>query len=316
MNTYLIASETIYFMNEKLKELKNGMDNTITFNLQENSMDEVLEEASYFSMFNDDKCLIVKNANFFSTSKDTNKNKEDSEKLLKYLEHENPHTRIIFLLNGKVDNKKKIVNLLKQNNHLFIYASISKTEIKNELKKIVTKNKYQIDDNTLWYIINNSNGSFDLAINELKKIMLYYSKPGIINYDDVTHLVAKTISENNFKLVDSIISKDLSNSLLYLNEAKIFKVEPSVIIALLYREFRLMLQTIIYQEEKYSYSNILKELKLADWQMQKVENNLRMYRKKEIEEEIVKLGKLDYGYKSGKINKDTILINYILDLCL
>lgn len=316
MNTYLIASETIYFMNKKLKELKNGMDNTITFNLQENSMDEVLEEASYFSMFNDDKCLIVKNANFFSTSKDTNKNKEDSEKLLKYLEHENPHTRIIFLLNGKVDNKKKIVNLLKQNNHLFIYASISKTEIKNELKKIVTENKYQIDDNTLWYIINNSNGSFDLAINELKKIMLYYSKPGIITYDDVTHLVAKTISENNFKLVDSIISKDLSNSLLYLNEAKIFKVEPSVIIALLYREFRLMLQTIIYQEEKYSYSNILKELKLADWQMQKVENNLRMYRKKEIEEEIVKLGKLDYGYKSGKINKDTILINYILDLCL
>ncbi len=316
MNTYLIASETIYFMNEKLKELKNGMDNTITFNLQENSMDEVLEEASYFSMFNDDKCLIVKNANLFSTSKDTNKNKEDSEKLLKYLEHENPHTRIIFLLNGKVDNKKKIVNLLKQNNHLFIYASISKTEIKNELKKIVTENKYQIDDNTLWYIINNSNGSFDLAINELKKIMLYYSKPGIINYEDVTHLVAKTISENNFKLVDSIISQDLSNSLLYLNEAKIFKVEPSVIIALLYREFRLMLQTIIYQEEKYSYSNILKELKLADWQMQKVENNLRMYRKKEIEEEIVKLGKLDYGYKSGKINKDTILINYILDLCL
>ncbi len=316
MNTYLIASETIYYMNLKLKELKNGITNVITFNLQENTMDEVLEEASYLSMFNDDKCLVVKNASLFGTSKETNKNKEDSEKLLKYLEHENKNTKLIFLLNGKVDNKKKIVNLLKQNNHLFIYPSISKTEMKNELLKIVKENKYTIEDNTLWYIVNNSNGSFDLAINELNKIMLYYSKPTLINYVDVTHLMAKTISENNFKLVDSIIAKDLSNALMYLNESKIFKVEPSVIISLLYREFKLMLQTILYEEEKYSYSDILGELKLADWQMQKIKNNLRMYKKWEIEEEIVKLGQIDYDYKSGNREKDTLLISYIIDLCM
>ena len=77
-----------------------------------------------------------------------------------------------------------------------------------------------------------------------------------------------------------------------------------------------MLQTILYEEEKYSYSDILRELKLADWQMQKIRNNLRMYKKWEIEEEIVKLGKIDYDYKSGNREKDTILISYIIDLCM
>ena len=188
--------------------------------------------------------------------------------------------------------------------------------MKNELLKIVKENKYTIEEHTLWYIVNNANGSFDLAINELNKIMLYYSKPTLITYDDVTHLVAKTISENNFKLVDSIIAKDLSNALMYLNESKIFKVDPSLIISLLYREFKLMLQTILYEEEKYSYSDILGELKLADWQMQKIKNNLRMYKKWEIEEEIVKLGQIDYDYKSGNREKDTLLISYIIDLCM
>lgn len=317
MNTYLIVSETIYFMEEKLKELKSGIDNVITFNLQENTIDEVLEEASYLSMFNDDKCVIVKNAKFVgSTTKDnSNKTKEQAEKVLKYLEKENPHTRLIFLYNGKVDNKKKFVSIMKENNHLFIYPSLTKTDIKNELNKIVGEAKYKIDDKSMWHIINQSNGNFDLAINELKKIMLYYNKPCQIMYDDVIHLTAKTVDENNFKLVDSIIGRDLANALLYLNEAKILKVEPSVILALLYREFRLMLSSLILEKKKTSYNSILQELRLADWQYQKVKNNLRLYNEQEIKEEIVKLSDLDYKYKSGLINRDVILISYIIDLC-
>ncbi len=317
MNTYLIVSETIYFMEEKLKELRSGIDNVVTFNLQENTMDEVLEEASYFSMFNDDKCVIIKNAKFVGTStKDSsNKVKEQAEKLLKYLEKENPHTRLIFLYNGKVDNKKKFVSLMKENNHLFIFPSLTKTDIKNELNKIVGEAKYKIDDKSLWYIINKTNGNFDLAINELKKIMLYYNKPCQIMYDDVLHLTAKTVDENNFKLVDSIIGRDLPNALIYLNEAKILKVEPSVILSLLYREFRLMLSSLILEKKKTSYSSILQELRLADWQYQKVKNNLRIYNEQEIKEEIVKLSDLDYKYKSGLINRDVMLISYIIDIC-
>ncbi len=317
MNTYLIVSETIYFMEEKLKELKSGIANVVTFNLQENTIDEVLEEASYFSMFNDDKCVIVKNAKFVGTStkENSNKAKEQAEKVLKYLEKENPHTRLIFLYNGKVDNKKKFVNIMKENNHLFIYPSLTKTDIKNELNKIAGEAKYKIDDKSLWHIINKSNGNFDLAINELKKIMLYYNNPCQIMYDDVIHLTAKTVDENNFKLVDSIIGRDLPNALIYLNEAKVLKVEPSVILSLLYREFRLMLSSLILEKKKTNYNSILQELRLADWQYQKVKNNLRLYNEKEIKEEIVKLSDLDYKYKSGLINRDVILISYIMDLC-
>lgn len=318
MNTYLVVSETIYHIDSALKELKNGIDNVITFNLDENTLDEVLEEASYFSMFDDKKCIIVKNAKFFGTSKtaDTKKSKEDADKLLKYLENENKNTKLVFICNGKADTKKKIYSIIKENNNLKVFPGMTKTEMKNELLKIVTLNKYKIEDKSLWYIINNSLGNFDLAYQEIKKIMTYYGESVEIKYEDVIALTSKTIEENNFKLVDSIITKDLDNALKNLDDAKILKVEPSVIISLLGREFRFMLSTILYEKNKYTYSDILKELHLAEWQYQKVINNLRIYNEKEIKEEIIKLSDLDYKLKSGLINKDIVLITYILDLCL
>ena len=132
----------------------------------------------------------------------------------------------------------------------------------------------------------------------------------------LNNLKSWKIEENNFKLVDSIISKDLNLSLKYLEEAEILKIEPSIILSLLYREYKLMLNVLIYEEFDTPTNVILKELHLADWQLQKVKNNLRMYKKKEIKNNIVELSKIDYEFKSGLINKNTMLITYIINHCL
>lgn len=317
MNTYLIVSETIYNIEEKLKELKNGIDNIITFNMNENTMDEVLQEASYFSMFDDKKCIVVRNAKLFGSSKnsDSNKSKEDANKLLKYLENENSNSKLIFIYNGKIDTKKKVYNIINDNNNAFVYKKLTKTEMKNELNRIVLNKNYKIDDVSLWYIINNTLGNFDLAINELNKIMIYYSEPTKIKYEDVVALTAKSIEDNNFKFVEAIINRDLDNSLKLLNESKILKIEPNVILSLIYREFKLMLNIMLYEKNKYIKNDILKEMGIAEWQYNKIKNNLNLYNEREIKEEIVKLSILDYKYKSGLINKDVLLVNYIIDLC-
>lgn len=317
MNTYLIVSETNYNIDNKLNELKKDIDNIIVFNMDENSMDEILEEASYFSMFDDKKCIIVKNAKLFGSSKsaDSTKSKTDSEKLIKYLANENRNTRLIFTFSGKVDSKKKIYNILKENGNTFEYKNLTKTDMKNELAYVFNKEGYKIDDSSLWYIINNTLGNFDLAVNEAKKIMIYYSKPVKINYTDVVMLTAKSIEENNFKLIDSIISRNLETSLKCLQESKILKIEPTMILSLIYREFKLMYLIYLYEKNGYDHKEILSNLGIADWQYNKIKNNLRTYNIREVKEEIIKLSELDFKLKSGLINKDVVLSSYIIDLC-
>ena len=316
MNTYLIVSETIYHVNECLKKLTNNIDNIVTFNMDENTIDEILSEASYYSMFDDQKCIIVKNAKIFSSGKssDSKKAKEDSDKLIKYLSNENKNTKLIFICN-KVDSKKKIYTILKENNNIYSYPSMTKTEMKNELNKIVINNKYKIDDNSLWYIINASLGNFDICINELNKIFIYYSNSCYIKYEDVINLVSVSIEDNNFKLVDSIINRDLDNSLKYIKDLKILKVEPNIILSLLYREFKLMLYVSTYEKNRVNYKEILSDLKIQEWQYNKIKSNMRLYSTKEIKEEIINLSKIDYKLKSGLIDKSVVLIDYVIELC-
>ena len=76
-----------------------------------------------------------------------------------------------------------------------------------------------------------------------------------------------------------------------------------------------MLSVLIYEKKKFPASDILKILNIADWQYQKIKNNLRLYNEREIKEEIINLSNLDYKYKSGLVSKDVLLVGYILDLC-
>lgn len=314
MSTYLIVSDSLYTIQNKIKSILEGITNVVTFNMEENTIDDILTEASYFSMFMEKKGIVVKNAKMFGT-KITENDKKDLEKLEKYLNNENKESILIFTYMGTVDTRKKVFNTLKENNRVFLYKTFTKTELKNEIKDIINKEGYTINDDSLWYIVNNSLGNFDLAINEVNKLFLYYNKPCKILHEDVINLVSHTIEDNNFKLVDSIIKRDLQLSLSYLRESEILKVEPSQIISLLYREFKLMLSLAIYDKNKYSINDFSKEFKLMSWQIDKIRANMRLYNMREMKEEIQNLCELDYKYKSGKIPRDVVLIKYIISLC-
>lgn len=314
MSTYLIVSDSLYTIQNKIKSILEGISNVVTFNMEENTIDDILTEASYFSMFMEKKGIVVKNAKMFGT-KITENDKKDLEKLEKYLNNENKESILIFTYMGTVDTRKKVFNALKENNRVLLYKTFTKTELKNEIKDIINKEGYTINDDSLWYIVNNSLGNFDLAINEVNKLFLYYNKPCKILHEDVINLVSHTIEDNNFKLVDSIIKRDLQFSLSYLRESEILKVEPSQIISLLYREFKLMLSLAIYDKNKYSINDFSKEFKLMSWQIDKIRANMRLYNTREMKEEIQNLSELDYKYKSGKIPRDVVLIKYIISLC-
>ena len=120
-NVYLICSNSYRMMEEEIKKIV--LNNKYTsFDLNSVELDEVLEEAAYFSLFDEKKYMVVKNATIFAASK--RKNKEDDnngeeetiskkdEKLLKYLEEPNNNTILMFCLNGKADSKKKICKFI------------------------------------------------------------------------------------------------------------------------------------------------------------------------------------------------------------
>lgn len=316
MNTYLISGTSNYFIEKEIDKIVKD-NSKVTVDLNTCSIDELLNEASFSSLFNDKKYLIIKNCvNFYASKKeDSERLKKENERLYQYLTHENPSTYLIFYLTKNPDSKKKITKIITDAGNNIKLPSLNKTQIKEELKKIVEGHKFDITDDSLWHIVNNSLNNFDIAQKELEKIFLYYESPTMIKLEDVKALVSKNIKDNNFELIDAIINRNLKKSLEQLSVIKVFKTDPTIIFLSLASEFRKALDVLIMQQNKYSYGEILSELGIMDFQYQKYQNIHRLYTKKELQDTLLNLSKLDVILKSQNYDKELLLYKYILENC-
>lgn len=312
MKVNLISGESYLLINEKINEIVGDSKNVTVFDLSENTLEDVFVESGYVSMFQEDKYIIVKNANFFGTDK---LNDSDTEALLNYLEHPNEQSILIFICNTKLDLRKKITKLIKDKYNLVAIPNLKYYEIENRVMDVFKKNNFKIDNDTVKYIVQNGLNNYDLIMGEVEKIMLFYIDPGYISYDDVTHLVSKSINTNNFLFVDALVDGDLEKSLELLNDLKIMKVEPTILLSLIARDFRIMLQIkTLLEQEKREYE-IMNELGLQDWQLEKYLKKIFPYKIKELESILIKLSNIDLDIKTGKIDKYMALELFIMDIC-
>lgn len=312
MKINLISGESFLLINEKISEIVGTSNNITTFDVQENTLEDVLIEAGYVSMFQETKYIIVKNANFFGSDKIK---ESDIEVLLNYFEHPSEQAILIFVCSTKLDLRKKITKFIKDKYNLINIPNLKYYEIENRVGETFKKNGFKIDNETIKYIVQNGLNNYDLVMSEVEKIMLFYSEPCFIKYDDVAKIISKSINTNNFLFVDAVVEGNLEKSLSLLNDLKIMKVEPTVILALLARDFRIMLQIKTLLEQGKREHEIISELNLQDWQLNKYLDKIFPFKIKELESILIKLADIDLSIKTGKIEKYMALELFILDIC-
>lgn len=307
---YLISEDSYRLIDKKVKEIV-GNNETINFNMRINNLKEVIEEASYLGLGIDKKWILVSNANIFGSEKVSD---EDTELLLNYLEKPNENSNIIFTTQEGIDLRKKITKEIKNKGTLINIVKPDKRGINSLLTNYLRSYNYDIDYNTVNYIIDNSYDNLDIMFNELDKIIIFYGHPCKVKYDDIINIVGKETTNNNFLFISSVIEKNLFKSINILDNLKVYKVEPLSLVLLLAREYRLMYYVKIMYN-KYSLREIMSKLQLQEWQVSKLYNNSRSYTEEELENYLVNLCKIDINVKKGLIDKDTCLYPFIMEVC-
>lgn len=318
-NIYLISANSYRLMEEEIKKIVKN-NTYASFDLNAVLLDDVLEEASYFSLFDEMKYMVVKNAMIFGSSRKKSELEEDTvskkdEKLLKYLEEPNPQTILIFTINGKIDSKKKICKIIKDRYKFIQLDDLKPKEIYNKMDREFKNDGYKCDYNTCSFIINNCQNNYDLVMNEVSKIKLYYGKGCTIKMDDVANIVSHSIEDSNFKFIDTVMSKNIKESFKIYDDLMIQKIEPIMLMSMLAKEIRntLLVKRMINSHNKKDMMQIL-GLKY-DFQVDKLINNSYSFKEKQLEKYLVLLCDLDYKIKRGKISNKLALEMFILNIC-
>ncbi len=312
MKIYLLSGESYLLINEKIDEIIKDSKNITIFDLTVNELEDAILEAGYFSMFAEKKYIIVKNANFFGTDKGKEK---DTELLLNYLKEPNENSVLIFICNSKLDMRKKVTKAIKEQYEIISIPNLKYYEIENKVMSLVKQRGFNMNNEVAKYIVASSLNNYDIAISEFNKLLLYYKEPCNITMEDAKNIISRPINSNNFLFVDAVVDNDIEKSLELLSDLKVLKVEPTILVSLLARDFRIMLQIKqLLEQNKREYA-IMNELGLLDWQFEKYLKKIFPYKEKELESILIKLTKLDLNIKSGKIDKNMALELFILDIC-
>ncbi len=302
MKSYLIVSESFNLIQEEINKIVE--DNTlINFDLNNMSINDLIYEATSITLDNQPKYILIKNSNIFSSKY------EDVDKLINLL---NNTTSIIIFTSNSIDLRLKLTKYFKENKTI-INLKVDYKNIYNLVNEYVKNNKYTIDYDTTKYLVSLYGLNLDIIIQELKKMFLYFNTSKNIIYKNALEIISTPLNNNIYKFLDAVLEKDLSKSLSLLEDLIVYKIDESMIIILLAREYRMILNILILQLKEESKSNIMKTLKLLDWQLDKLYNKSILYSINDIKNYLHELSIIDFKIKSGQIDKNIAIKTYLIN---
>lgn len=312
---YLLYGLEDYLIQEEIKKIieKDKIEeiNINKYNLENNMIDNVLEDATTISLFQDKKVIIVENAYIFSGTTNKKLPEQNTDLLLDYLNHPNPNTVLIFtLIKDKIDTRKKITTLMKKNGTIKEFNTVS--NINNWITKELEP--YQMDKKEIEYFINRVGNNLSILKEEIDKLKLYKDNEKVITQKDIEQLTHKNIDTDIFKLIDSILSTRKKEALESLEEMMKYGEEPIAIIIMLANQFRIMYQSKQLLKKGYSEREIANLLEIHEFRVKKALEKGRKYSSDEILKKLEDLADLDYQIKSGQLDKNIGLELFILNM--
>ena len=299
-NLYFIETDTKELLDIKvgeiLKENKLTNDNLVTYDMEETNIANAIMDLDTYSLFNERKVVLCKNAIFLSTSK--SEIEHDLDSLEKYLNNPNPDN-ILILSVSKSDGKKNIVKLVKEK------CQVIETTI-DAFKYIKDYTKgYQITDEVIRYLILNTLEDIPHITNELDKLMALKDEEKEITKKDIDLVVIKRIDCNIFDLIDAIISKNKEKSLKIYNEMVNYGEDIFKIFVSLSNQIRLIYQ--VKTLKNLTNEEIQDKLKLKNIkQVSALRYKIDKYTSSELIDYLHKLSIMDEELKLGK-SIDTIV---------
>lgn len=313
--TYLFYGLEEFLIENEIKKIitKNKIDefNISKYDLENDSLNAILEDAKTPSLFGEQKTIIVSNAYIFTSSIKKNSNTDNTGDLEEYLNNNDNLNFLIFIVNDeKLDERKKIVKNIRKNGNVIEFNK------KANINSLVANmfNDYQIDNSDITFIINRVGSDLSILLQEIEKLKIYKIEDKKITRDDIIKLTNKAIDLDIFNFINNIISKNKNEAITTYRELLKQNEEPIKIIVMLANQFRLMYQCKELAMKGYSEKDISTTLSIHPYRAKMCLQNGRKYSSELLLSYLKQLSDLDLQIKHGIIDKNIGLELFILGI--
>ena len=311
-NIYLIYCNEDYLINKNLTDILKKIDsndNISRYNLDTDSIESVLIDASTVSMFDDKKVLICDNANFL-TGLDS---LDSDENFLRYLEHPFPEVYLIFIVrNEKLDERKKVTKALKKISKVIVCNKIENYDLNNYVYEYITSHGYKIDRKNIDIILKRSLYNLSIITNELEKLFIYKSNDKNITKEDLDKVISSNINDNIFDLTNMIVNKEKTRLIETYNNLIRMGEDPFKLMVTLSNQYRLILEVKLMVKNGYRDDEIISKLKEHPYRIKLAKNSFVSI--EEAERKLEELSDLNFDSVTGKVDSNFGFEMFLLNL--
>ncbi|MCM3784513.1 DNA polymerase III subunit delta [Neobacillus mesonae] len=302
-------------MKEQLIEEAHRDFAIATYDTADTPIEQVIEEAETVPFLVPRKLIFVRDNLLFTAGKDNSKIEHRIESLLTYLDNPADYSILIFLVQGeKLDERKKIVKTMKSKASVLSFGPLQGDELISWITKKAGARNVTLEKAAAETLVQRAGTSLQILSAEVDKLCLYAGTGGTVTSSDVEGMVARNTEQNIFAMVEEIAGLRLSKALEIFYELLKQKEEPIKIMALIARQFRIILQVKELAAQSYSQQQIASQLGLHPYAVKIAGEQSKRFQSERLRSIIKHLSELDYQMKTGAIDKVLGLELFLLKL--
>ena len=286
------------------------------FNIEEVSIQTAIQDAESVPFFGERRLVLVDNPSFFTGEKEKKSMDHQLERLQAYLENPMESSVMVFFAPyDKLDQRKKIVKLLKKVAVLLDASELTERDVKQYIQDSLRNHQYTIQEEALETLLVKTQYSLTNSMKELDKLMIASIDTKMIPLELVESLVAKTLEQNIFELGESILKKEGVKALQIYHDMLLQKEDPLKMNAILLGQFRLLLQVSYLKREGYQEPEIQKTLGVHPYRVKIALQQSRRFGLPLLERAFMQLVDTEYALKTSVGIKEMQLEWFILQFC-
>lgn len=260
------------------------------------SINSIVDNCETLPAFSERKVVIVKNSGFFKAKK-----RVDIENLAEYFNNIPDHTCLVFY-EEEVDKRMKIAKSVRKNGLVVEFGFQKPAELVKWVTKVFKLNGKEIDvHGASWLVDNCGHGMTDI-LNEIKKVLAYLQESRKVTVEVLEKVCSKSIKTRIFDLTDAIAQKDSTKALKLLNDMIVLKEPLPVIIYMITRQFRHILEMKLLKNEGVSLSEAASKIGLTPYAARKVASQADNFTIDRLKTALEKCLEVDTSIKTGKVN--------------
>lgn len=302
---YLLYGEERYLIHmyrDKLKKALNPDGDTMNYAAYEGKnidTEELISLADTLPFFADRRLIVVENSGFFKTAND---------RLADYIKTLGDTVVFVFV-EDEVDKRGRMYKAVKEKGQVVEFKKQDEAVLRKWILGKIRKEEKQISEGALMAFLTKVGQDMENIESELEKLLCYtYERPAI-TAEDVEAVCTTQIQNKIFEMVDAIGNKDQKKAMELYYDLLILKEPPMKILALLARQFLILLQ--IKELPGVDRATIASKVGIPPFAVGKNTVQAKQFKRSQLREALSDCAEYEEAVKTGRLG-DRICVELLI----